>query len=95
MSAFLLVRRSLAAAAACLPLVACGSPDDLAAEAEGKAEAACACQDFDCTTEFIKWFNEVDITRRDDVAAMSAEASERYKTASRAASDCQQKLKPA
>ncbi|NBS29996.1 MAG: hypothetical protein EBS76_05655 [Actinobacteria bacterium] len=43
-----------------LALAGCGG-GDLIAEATAKADGACECDNFECTTDFIGWFNEVTV----------------------------------
>lgn len=73
--------------------VACSSgSSNLAAEATSKAKKACECKTFECTTEYVKWFNQVSITRADDVDALSESDRAKYLDASLEAADCQMAL---
>ncbi|MEY2960004.1 MAG: hypothetical protein RLZZ01_2572 [Actinomycetota bacterium] len=86
--------RALAALAIGVSLSACGGGGgNLVEESTEKADAACACEEFGCTTEFIGWFNEVSITQEDDLAALSAEDYDTYLQNSLRAADCQDELR--
>lgn len=74
-------------------LAACGGGGNLADEAEKRADTTCACENFDCTTEQIGWFNEVSITQEEDLLKLSTEDQERYVSASLRAADCQDALR--
>ncbi len=75
-------------------IAACGGGGgSLAGDAEEQSTAACSCTDFDCTTEYIAWFNKVSITQEDDLAALSGDDRSRYDTARTAAADCQDALR--
>jgi hypothetical protein len=86
------LRRQIPVLFACagiaVTVTACGG-DDLVGEAIANADAACACADFECTTEYVKWFNEVSITREDDLAALSDADRQTYLDNSLRAADCQ------
>jgi len=74
-------------------LSGCGDSDALAKEAKEKADATCACKDFDCTKQYIIWFNKTSITQDDDIKSMSAKAQQAYKADTLRAADCQDKLR--
>lgn len=68
---------------------------DYAAEAEKMAEVTCACEDFECTSPQIQWFNRNGSSRfRDKINALSEADAARYRAASRKAADCQNALRP-
>lgn len=86
--------RTLAVIGIGLSLSACGGGGgNLVEESTEKADAACACEEFGCTTEFIGWFNEVSITREDDLEALSTEDYDAYLANSLRAADCQDELR--
>ena len=92
------IRSSLQAVAALsigLSLSACGGGGggNLVEESTEKADAACACEEFGCTTEYVGWFNEVSITQEDDLEALSAEDYDTYLANSLRAADCQDELR--
>lgn len=70
-----------------------GSGGGLVEESSEKAEAACACEDFDCTKDYIGWFNEVSITREDELSALTTEDYDIYLANSLQAADCQETLR--
>lgn len=72
---------------------ACGGGGSLVDESAEKADAACACDSFECTTEYIKWFNEVSITREGDLAGLSSNDYDTYLNNSLRAADCQNELR--
>ncbi len=78
-------------------LSACGSGDGdsggLVAESSEKAEAVCACEDFGCTKDYIAWFNEVSLTKEDELSALATEDYDIYLANSLQASDCQEALR--
>ena len=73
---------------AMLALAGCGG-GDLIAEATAKADGACACDNFECTTDYLKWFNEVSITRESDLEALGETGYSAYLEQSLRAADCQ------
>jgi hypothetical protein len=87
--------RTVVVLAAGASLAACGGGGggSLVEESTENADAACACEEFGCTTEFIGWFNEVSITREDDLEALSAEDYDAYLANSLRAADCQDELR--
>lgn len=72
---------------------ACGGGGSLVPESTEQADGACACDSFECTTEYIKWFNEVSITREDDLAELSSADYDAYLANSLRAADCQDELR--
>lgn len=78
-------------------LSACGSGDGnsggLVAESSEKAEAVCACEDFGCTRDYIAWFNEVSITRENELSALTTEDYDIYLANSLQAGECQETLR--
>ena len=70
----------------------CGG-GDLIAEATAKADGACECDNFECTTDFIAWFNEVSITRESDLEALGETGYNAYLEQSLRAGDCQNALR--
>ncbi|MGA1053231.1 MAG: hypothetical protein ACO307_17375 [Ilumatobacteraceae bacterium] len=87
--------RTVAVVAVGVSIAACGGGGggNLVEESTERADAACACEEFGCTTEFIGWFNEVSITREDDLEALSADEYETYLANSLRAADCQDELR--
>ena len=77
---------------AMLALAGCGG-GDLIAEATAKADGACECDNFECTTDYIKWFNEVSITRESDLEALGESGYSAYLEQSLRAADCQDALR--
>ena len=77
---------------AMLALAGCGG-GDLIAEATAKADGACECDNFECTTDYIKWFNEVSITRESDLEALGETGYSAYLEQSLRAADCQDALR--
>ena len=77
---------------AMLALAGCGG-GDLIAEATTKADGACECDNFECTTDYIKWFNEVSITRESDLEALGETGYSAYLEQSLRAADCQDALR--
>jgi len=75
-----------------LALAGCGG-GDLIAEATAKADGACECDNFECTTDFIGWFNEVSITRESDLEALGGTGYSAYLEQSLRAADCQDALR--
>ncbi len=75
-----------------LALAGCGG-GDLIAEATAKADGACECDNFECTTDFIGWFNEVSITRESDLEALGETGYSAYLEQSLRAADCQDALR--
>ena len=75
-----------------LALAGCGG-GDLIAEATAKADGACECDNFECTTDFIVWFNEVSITRESDLEALGETGYSAYLEQSLRAADCQDALR--
>lgn len=89
------VKQKMAVFAATLGLAAvagCGG-GDLIAEATAKADGACECDNFECTTDFIGWFNEVSITRESDLEALGESGYSAYLEQSLRAADCQDALR--
>jgi len=77
-------------------LSACGGDgggSDLVEESTEKADAACACENFGCTEDYIRWFNEVSIAREDDLSALSPEDYDTYLGNSLRAGDCQETVR--
>lgn len=70
-----------------------GGGGNLAEESTEKSDAACECEDFDCTKDYIAWFNKVSITREDDLSALSTEDYDIYLGNSLQAGDCQEALR--
>ena len=70
-----------------------GGGSDLVEESTEKADAACACENFGCTEDYIRWFNEVSIAREDDLSALGSEDYETYLGNSLRAGDCQETLR--
>ncbi|MGB0730265.1 MAG: hypothetical protein ACPGT1_10515 [Ilumatobacteraceae bacterium] len=70
----------------------CGG-GDLIAEATAKADGACECDNFECTTDFIAWFNKVSITRESDLEALGETGYNAYLEQSLRAGDCQNALR--
>lgn len=70
----------------------CGG-GDLIAEATAKADGACGCDNFECTTDFIAWFNNVSITRESDLEALGETGHNAYLEQSLRAGDCQNALR--
>ena len=70
-----------------------GGGNGLVEESTEKADAACACENLDCTKDYIRWFNEVSIAREDDLAALSPEDYDTYLGNSLRAGDCQETLR--
>ncbi len=88
-------KRNLTVFAATLGLAAvagCGG-GDLIAEATAKADGACECDNFECTKDFIGWFNEVSITRESDLEALGESGYNAYLEQSLRAADCQNALR--
>ena len=77
---------------AMLALAGCGG-GDLIAEATAKADGACECDNFECTTDYIKWFNEVSITRESDLEALGETGYSAFLEQSLRAADCQDALR--
>ena len=75
-----------------LVLAGCGG-GDLIAEATAQADGACECENFECTTDFIGWFNEVSITRESDLEALGEAGYNAYLEQSLRAADCQDVLR--
>ena len=67
--------------------------DSLLAEAQMHSEAACACEEFECTTEHIQFFNRISVTESDRIDALSEEDQETYRGLQSAAADCQDALR--
>lgn len=89
------LKRNLTVFAATLGLAAvagCGG-GDLIAEATAKADGACECDNFECTTDFIGWFNEVSITCESDLEALGDSGYSAYLEQSLRAADCQDALR--
>ena len=85
----------MAVFAAALGLAAaagCGG-GDLIAEATANADGACECDNFECTTDFIGWFNEVSITRESDLETLGESGYSAYLEQSLRAADCQDALR--
>ena len=74
-------------------LAACDGDDALAGEAKEKADALCECKDFDCTMQYMQWFNKMSVTKEDDIKAMSEDGQAAYKGHRERASACQKKLR--
>ena len=77
-------------------LAACGGDgrgSGLVEESTVKADAACACENFGCTKDYIRWFNEVSIAREDDLSALGPEDYDIYLGNSLRAGDCQETLR--
>ena len=74
-------------------LAACDGDDALADEAKEKADAMCACKDFDCTTEHMAWFNKQSVTNEDGIKAMSEEGQKSYTEHRKRGGECQKKLR--
>ena len=70
----------------------CGG-GDLIAEATARADGACGCDNFECTTDFIAWFNNVSITRESDLEALGETGHNAYLEQSLRAGDCQNALR--
>jgi hypothetical protein len=72
-------------------LVGCGNGGgtSLVEESTERADAACACEAFGCTTGHIAWFNKVSITQEGDLEALSVSDREAYMANSLRAADCQ------
>jgi hypothetical protein len=75
-----------------LALAGCGGGDPVA-EAVAKADGACACDNFECTTDFIKWFNEMSITLERDFEAWGEDGYNAYLEQSLRAAECQNALR--
>ena len=71
----------------------CGGGASFVEESEEQADGACACEDFDCTTDYIAWFNEVSIMRADEVEALNANDQVTYLANSLRAAACQNALR--
>lgn len=70
-----------------------GGSTDLVSEAQSKSKKACECKDLACTTDYIGWFNEVSITKSDELDKLSEADRAKYLEASLAAADCQTALR--
>ena len=70
----------------------CGG-GDLIAEATARADGACGCDNFECPTDFIAWFNNVSITRESDLEALGETGHNAYLEQSLRAGDCQNALR--
>ena len=71
----------------------CGGGASFVEESEEQADGACACGDFDCSTDYIAWFNEVSIMRADEVEALNANDQVTYLANSLRAAACQNALR--
>lgn len=86
--------RLVGAAALVTALAGCGgSSTSLVDEAVEHADATCSCEDFDCTTDHIQWFNKVSITQEDDLDALSEADRATYLENSLRAAGCQNELR--
>lgn len=72
---------------------ACSGGGGLAEEAVERSDKTCTCEDFDCTTEHIAWFNEQRIVNEDDLNALSEADRAAFDAAEDAAADCQNVLR--
>ena len=81
-----------AATVGMLALAGCGGGDPVA-EAIAKADGACECDTFECTTEYIKWFNETSISLENDFEAWGEDGYNAYLEQSLRAADCQDVLR--
>jgi hypothetical protein len=70
----------------------CGG-GDLIAEATAKADGVCECDNFECTADFIAWFNKVSITRESDLEALGETGYNAYLEQSLRAGECQNALR--
>ncbi len=69
-----------------------GGGTSLVEESTDRADAACACEEFGCTTEHIAWFNRVSINQDGDLEALSESDRDAYSANSLRAADCQTAL---
>jgi hypothetical protein len=65
----------------------------LVEESTTRADAACACEEFGCTTDEVAWFNRVSISQESDLDALSTADRETYTANSLRAADCQNELR--